>query len=81
MFLSVHASIVPFAAFFLFRLQCGQPTPVFFARRIPCTEKPGGLQSTGLAKSSKSSTGLSDFRSLTVWGGLGLGEIVHAFMQ
>ena len=78
MFLSVHASIVPFAAFFLFRLQCGQPTPVFFARRIPWTEKPGGLQSTGLAKSS---TGLSDFRSLTVWGGLGLGEIVDAFMQ
>ena len=30
---------------------------------------------------AKSATGLSDFRSLTVWGGLGLGEIVHAFMQ
>jgi len=28
-----------------------QPTPVFFPEKIPWTEEPGGLQSTGVAKS------------------------------
>ena len=50
-----------------------QPTPVFFAWRIPWTEEPGGLQSIGLQKSR---TQLKQFSTHTQFHKLMNGRII-----
>ena len=72
----MHGFSVPFAAFFL-SATLWAAYPSILCQNSMDREAWWAIVH-GVAKSS---TGLSDFRSLTVGGGLGLGEIVRALMQ